>query len=422
MITQENPLYCDAWIFIVKNLRTELHKNWNICNNLLTIVEKAFKSLNMEIRRLAYLCWQNLIENFALSLTEIMQAKRIKLLLIPLRTNNCKTDDLIKIKLKTWCTLFNVLNNEVTRSLVIDVGVFENYLNFCFGNFSDTPFVSYTVQNNFLAPGRKCQAVHLHMCFVFLKTIAGDETMKRAPKIESTSEFNKPFVTNENFTKRIDKKRLYRIVIFAVGESSIVLSQYNVEEENHLADILNMLLWEALFDLIESARESNEMAAIIEDLSETVLDLIELARKKRRLSSRTIIPLFQILNSNKYHFMSLPYFHEKIIAQLFSRIFKKDNDVTKELLTVYESILMIKTGKPDFGVFVNGLLNEMSEMIHVSNFEKINNLLRLWIVIGKKLINIKMLPKNFENGKNDFFLNFLQWGAENIHRSSLNVS
>lgn len=58
LISDEKIFYSQLWRFSLKNLHTDIHSNCNLINNLLSIVEKAFKAKNNNLRKEAFLCWQ----------------------------------------------------------------------------------------------------------------------------------------------------------------------------------------------------------------------------------------------------------------------------------------------------------------------------------------------------------------------------
>lgn len=228
-----------------------------------------------------FLIFQYVIQNFAVSFSSSIIPKRVKLLLIPLKTNNCKTEELVKMKHQTWCTLFNALSDEKYHSVITSFPVLETYLNFCYGQLGETPFLSYT-QNNalFQQPGKKFPSLHLEMCMNFLKLIAKNSIMDRAPDIHLDMTFEKPLITTTDFVKKYTKSdgldlysaQVSRLIIYSVGEASVLLSNW---PDFKIAVQVNELLWEAVLDLIDSVVSPTEHLDIIEEFCVVVLDLIE---------------------------------------------------------------------------------------------------------------------------------------------------
>ncbi|CAL1547094.1 unnamed protein product [Lymnaea stagnalis] len=89
-----------AWIIIVKMIGKELHKGPTI-NTLLEVIEMGFKGLP-ECRVQSFIAWKSLIHNFALDKNVLLDQKRIKLLLLVLKIDNAKSEEVALEKLKTW--------------------------------------------------------------------------------------------------------------------------------------------------------------------------------------------------------------------------------------------------------------------------------------------------------------------------------
>lgn len=96
---------------------------------MLPVVETAFK-MDASVRCLAFICWNTLIDNFATETDEVYINKRIKLLLIPLRSNNAKVENTVLAKLQTWWHLIQCFYNKVKR---FDELILVPFLHFCFG-------------------------------------------------------------------------------------------------------------------------------------------------------------------------------------------------------------------------------------------------------------------------------------------------
>ncbi|XP_011698033.1 PREDICTED: telomere-associated protein RIF1 isoform X2 [Wasmannia auropunctata] len=127
------------WNITIQFLGTDLHRGASLINNLLSVEEKAFKSIDPLIRRQAFLSWKLLIDNFALDHQELATARRIKLLCIPLNAKNSKTELIALTKLEVWWHLIVKLYRNIGKFVT---PVVTQFLNYCFGPLGDTPLLS----------------------------------------------------------------------------------------------------------------------------------------------------------------------------------------------------------------------------------------------------------------------------------------
>ena len=80
-------LILQAWNWTVRLMGRTLHvpkTGVNMVNNLLQVVEVAFKHTDMEFRKMSYRSWRVLMDNFALDSAILRNPKRIKLIIHPL--------------------------------------------------------------------------------------------------------------------------------------------------------------------------------------------------------------------------------------------------------------------------------------------------------------------------------------------------
>lgn len=93
------------WIVIIKLLKGYVTRNQGTSctpiNSMLPVVETAFKRDSVQRVR-AFTCWNELIINFSNETNANCISKRIKLIVIPLRLNNAKTEDTAIAKFRTW--------------------------------------------------------------------------------------------------------------------------------------------------------------------------------------------------------------------------------------------------------------------------------------------------------------------------------
>uniref|UniRef100_A0A669B7W1 Replication timing regulatory factor 1 n=1 Tax=Oreochromis niloticus TaxID=8128 RepID=A0A669B7W1_ORENI len=90
------------WPLFVKLLGKLLHRGGPFINSLLHLEELGFRSSSPTIKKIAFLAWKSLIDNFALNPDILCSAKRMKLLMQPLTSINVRTEALLLTKVEVW--------------------------------------------------------------------------------------------------------------------------------------------------------------------------------------------------------------------------------------------------------------------------------------------------------------------------------
>ncbi|CAG4910768.1 unnamed protein product [Colias eurytheme] len=121
------------WMVCVKLLKSQITKNINsvACpiNSMLPVVEMAFK-MDVKNRCRAFKCWNVLIDNFSTETNEVYMNKRVKLLLIPLMSNNAKVEETALAKFDTWWHFIVKFHTKMTK---FSDTVLLPFIQFCFG-------------------------------------------------------------------------------------------------------------------------------------------------------------------------------------------------------------------------------------------------------------------------------------------------
>lgn len=110
----------------------------------------GFRNPNLTVRAEAFLCWKVLVEMFAKS-NELLAPKRIKLVCIPLKSSQSKTEQIAVNKFRVWWYLMTELHERLvdyTDSIV------EPFLMFCFGPLAAQPLIRVSTPSPLLAPGK----------------------------------------------------------------------------------------------------------------------------------------------------------------------------------------------------------------------------------------------------------------------------
>ncbi|XP_077435975.1 telomere-associated protein RIF1 isoform X2 [Vanacampus margaritifer] len=90
------------WPLFVKLLGKLLHRGGPFINSLLHLEELGFRSPSPTIKKIAFIAWKSLIDNFALNPDILCSAKRMKLLMQPLMSINIRTEALMLTKVEVW--------------------------------------------------------------------------------------------------------------------------------------------------------------------------------------------------------------------------------------------------------------------------------------------------------------------------------
>ncbi|KAM6178325.1 telomere-associated protein RIF1 [Rhynchocyon petersi] len=90
------------WPLFVRLLGKTLHRSGSFINALLQLEELGFRSGAPMIKKIAFIAWKSLIDNFALNPDILCSAKRLKLLMQPLSSIHVRTETLALTKLEVW--------------------------------------------------------------------------------------------------------------------------------------------------------------------------------------------------------------------------------------------------------------------------------------------------------------------------------
>ncbi|XP_048862268.1 telomere-associated protein RIF1 [Brienomyrus brachyistius] len=90
------------WPLFVRLLGKLLHRGGPFINSLLHLEELGFRSSSPVIKKIAFIAWKSLIDNFALNAEILCSTKRLKLLMQPLSSIQVRTEALLLTKLEVW--------------------------------------------------------------------------------------------------------------------------------------------------------------------------------------------------------------------------------------------------------------------------------------------------------------------------------
>uniref|UniRef100_UPI00398F8DEE telomere-associated protein RIF1 n=1 Tax=Pristiophorus japonicus TaxID=55135 RepID=UPI00398F8DEE len=100
--TKNETFVLKLWPLFVKLLGKSLHRGGSFINSLLHLEELGFRSGSPVVKKIAFIAWKSLIDNFALNPDILCSAKRLRLLMQPLSSIHVRTEVLGLAKLEVW--------------------------------------------------------------------------------------------------------------------------------------------------------------------------------------------------------------------------------------------------------------------------------------------------------------------------------
>jgi len=133
LVQTESQDGLNIWSFLIRGFGTLLHDSVPLLNDLLKVEESALKSRNPVFRQAALERWRSVIDCFALTPAVLNNSKRIKLVLVPLKSTDSRTPDFARTKIQLWLYLLERLGPDVgIRFIEVTLPL----LAFCFGNLA----------------------------------------------------------------------------------------------------------------------------------------------------------------------------------------------------------------------------------------------------------------------------------------------
>ncbi|XP_026127453.1 telomere-associated protein RIF1-like isoform X2 [Carassius auratus] len=140
LFTSKNEMnMLKLWPLFVRLLGKLLHKGGAFINSLLYLEELGFRNSSPNIKKIAFIAWKSLIDNFALNQDILCSSKRLKLLMQPLSSIQVRTEALLFTKLEVWWYLVVKLGANLSANFEqVGVPLLHNTLP------SDSPLLSPT--------------------------------------------------------------------------------------------------------------------------------------------------------------------------------------------------------------------------------------------------------------------------------------
>lgn len=195
------------WSFLIQAFGTELHDSVALLNELLKIEESALKSKNPAFRQRALEHWRFIIDCFALNPAVLNNSKRIKLVLVPLKSTDTRTVDFSKTKIELWWHLLERLGADAVSRFQ---EVTSPLLTFCFGSQEEnTTTKGITLVFPNIVP----------LATTVLEGILSPETQFNASHVEDIAlSRSHPFLGSEDFNSAVDN--FSRLSLFTLSLKS----------------------------------------------------------------------------------------------------------------------------------------------------------------------------------------------------------
>lgn len=245
LVTVESADSLKIWSFLIQAFGTELHDSVALLNELLKIEESALKSKNPAFRQRALEHWKYIIDCFALNSAVLNNPKRIKLVLVPLKSTDTRTIDFSKTKIELWWHLLNRLGPDAVCRFQ-EVGL--PLLTFCFGSKDEKQ------------PSKGTALVFsniLPLASTVLAGILSLETEFKASPVENVLLFRSyPFLSPEDFALAVNNFSHLCLLTLSMKTASDNMGVYEIIIRSFIDRCCSTKLTEPLKAFIQSLFET----------------------------------------------------------------------------------------------------------------------------------------------------------------------
>uniref|UniRef100_A0A671PMC3 Telomere-associated protein RIF1-like n=1 Tax=Sinocyclocheilus anshuiensis TaxID=1608454 RepID=A0A671PMC3_9TELE len=268
------------WPLFVRLLGKLLHKGGAFINSLLYLEELGFRNSSPNIKKIAFIAWKSLIDNFALNSDILCSSKRLKLLMQPLSSIQVRTEALLLTKLEVWWYLVVKLGPNLSSNFEQVKFTVLTLMNNAFFSLQTIvtvvwPWAYYTSSttprmnlNSSVLVAQSYRSIQLLGLEMLLHWLVGPEVTVTAAR-ENLQLSLEP-LTHPLFTSPSSFSRHASTLISAVKEGLITVG-------NHAPEALLNLIWSTLICSVSTT--------------------IEACNKKERQGSEVLTLLLQALQS-----------------------------------------------------------------------------------------------------------------------------
>uniref|UniRef100_A0AAY4C470 Telomere-associated protein Rif1 N-terminal domain-containing protein n=1 Tax=Denticeps clupeoides TaxID=299321 RepID=A0AAY4C470_9TELE len=363
------------WPLFVRLLGKVLHRGGSFINSLLYLEELGFRSSSPSIKKIAFIAWKSLIDNFALNPDILCSSKRLKLLMQPLSSIHVRTEALLLTKLEVWWYLVVKLGPNLVAN-------FEQVIAtpLCFYTAPATPKTGIPACNSPAATPRinlncsvqsassfpSIQLLGLEMVLHYLLGAQVATAAAQAGITLSLEPLAHPLLTgHSSFTKHSC------VLISAVRDGFIVVGNEapgGNKNERQGSDVLSQLL-QALqavlsSDVLPVARALALLEVTVKGIPQKVLG-----------SAAYQVANMDVLNGTPALFLILLFYKSSLLPK-----FVEDERFFSCLETLVSSGL---SGPTSLLVFVEAVIGAMNG--NVSTVESKEHLWRMWSIVVNPL-------------------------------------
>lgn len=223
---RHNSNWHNVWSILVRIIHKDILRSATLINRYLSIVEQGFRNPNLTVRAEAFLCWRVLVHLFATH-NELLAPKRIKLVCIPLKSSQSKTEHIAVNKFNVWWFLMSEVHN---RLIDYTDSIVEPFLVFCFGPLGIQPLIGVGGQIGTVvtAPGKTFEKLAPLVVGALINLLGEpDEAVVALAERAQLLQLRQPFSSKEVFAK------IGRALINSAGEASLLIGRLPVAEQRH---------------------------------------------------------------------------------------------------------------------------------------------------------------------------------------------
>uniref|UniRef100_A0A1Y1KP09 Telomere-associated protein Rif1 N-terminal domain-containing protein n=1 Tax=Photinus pyralis TaxID=7054 RepID=A0A1Y1KP09_PHOPY len=298
---QNDPSWSKLVKFLLKCFGKVIHSCVDLMNNILKIVEGAFRSHNLDDRYYAYECWKELIDNYSLDMDRLRAPKQMNLLITPLKSNVSTSNPRISHKrLEIWAHLLGTLQQGALPYL-------KTFFSACYSE--DKKSCSEKSQQE--------PKFHEDATLVLLEVIGhyGHTEESGCYNYEKILKLNEPLVKAENF------KEFESWILSALRQCSPVNSQWMPTSDLFQ---VQKCMWGSFFNLLrgcEAAQQKQTIQIIVADL----IFHIKLIHATNKYLLYAIKPILEVLAEGK--FFDVNIFNDLIFLPLFKLLLKYSEEL-----------------------------------------------------------------------------------------------
>ncbi|KAH8283523.1 hypothetical protein KR018_004949 [Drosophila ironensis] len=334
----KNSNWHKIWALLVQIMDEELIRGCLYINKFLAVVELGFRRTDNDIRSEAFLCWRVLIKIFA-AYHELSSSKRLRLLLIPLRTSQSRSAHVSGLKLRVWWYLLTCLDEELPQCFD---NVVDHFLAFVFGGgpkklatglahtFETARELALPCLVSLWGCGEPNQALQQRLCSLRLEALAQPSPLMSAevfqqhwqPLLAAAVAGLKLLTAEANEANHNDELLQQLVRNLCLAMFRLAVAPFNVaccgEIENMIENgpgTSGGLVARSLFNTIASEKLEMNSASPCSDVFEAYLKLILKAREQvpPAILQRGVASIFATTAGNQNEFRVLCSFAEHLM-------------------------------------------------------------------------------------------------------------